>query len=153
MPSVSQKISLVKKSGPQHPLCLTFMLICSPLACLFWGRDFDSCEDDFPFVYFFQQKKTPTMLSGGSTSISCDCSVSRKRFTAFPSDSAAHPLFFPLFFLLLFFPPLVCSLCRTSGFQSVAIFKHIIMLVGSEYQQLSAAVSHTSGKHSLKLSS
>lgn len=56
-----------------------------------------------------------------------------------------------LFFLLpflsffsLFFPP-AYNLCRTSGFKSVAILKHIIMLMGSEYQQLSIAVNRMSG--------
>lgn len=50
-------------------------------------------------------------------------------------------------------PIFLCSLCRTSGFKSVAISKHILMLLGSEYQQLSIAVNRMSGKHSCKLSS
>lgn len=69
-----------------------------------------------------------------------------------PSDRSGRPLSFPLSFFFSFFPS-VCSLCRTSAFKSVAIFKHIRMLMGSEYQQLSIAVNHMSGEHSLKLSS
>lgn len=64
-----------------------------------------------------------------------DCFHAKWQFYLFP-----HPLF-------------LCSLCRTSGFKSVAISKHILMLLGSEYQQLSIAVNRMSGKHSCKLSS
>ena len=123
------------------------------------------------FLSSFLQKKTQNGLLA-FTSMWCEFSVSMRGSGVMPSDrsaaffsssfflSSSLPPSFPSFLpsllsfsiSFLFYPP-VCSLCRTSGFKSVAIFTHIIMLMGSEYQQLSAVVSHTSGKHSLKLSS
>lgn len=103
----------------------------------------------FSFNLFCRGKPRTSFM--GFASICCEFSLGMKSSRVMPSDSSAVLFSSPFLSFSLFSP--VCSLCRTSGFKSVAIFKHIITLMGSEYQQLSIAVNHTSGKHSLKLSS